>query len=174
MLQKLHHVAYRCTSAVQTVDFYTRLLGLELVHALTNDYVPSVKQYSPHLHIFFAMEGGSYIAFFEVPIAAPAQKDPNTPAWVQHLALEVKDMDTLLAGKQRLEKAGVEVIGPTDHGFCKSIYFFDPSGHRLELTVRCEQPGELEKFKREAAGVVSAWQQRAARENWPSAREAAA
>jgi glyoxylase I family protein len=115
MLQKLHHVAYRCTNAAQTVDFYTRLLGLELVHALTNDYVPSVKRYDPHLHIFFAMEDGSYIAFFEVPMAAPAQKDPNTPAWVQHLALEVKDMGTLLAGKQRLEKAGVEVIGPTDH-----------------------------------------------------------
>ena len=137
MLQKLHHVAYRCTNAAQTVDFYTRLLGLELAHALTNDYVPSIKQYNPHLHIFFAMEDGSYIAFFEVPMAAPAQKDPNTPAWVQHLALEVKDMDTLLAGKRRLEEAGVEVIGPTDHGFCKSIYFFDPSGHRLEMTVRC-------------------------------------
>jgi catechol 2,3-dioxygenase-like lactoylglutathione lyase family enzyme len=60
MLQKLHHVAYRCTNAAQTVDFYTRLLGLELVHALTNDYVPSVKRYDPHLHIFFAMEDGSY------------------------------------------------------------------------------------------------------------------
>ena len=41
------------------------------------------------------MADGSYVAFFEVPVSEAAQKDPNTPGWVQHLALEVKDMDAL-------------------------------------------------------------------------------
>lgn len=160
MLQKLHHVAYRCTNAAETVDFYTKVLGMEFVHAVSHDYVPSVKQYSPHIHIFFAMDDGSYIAFFEVPESLPAQKDPNTPGWVQHLALEVKDMETLLEGKRRLEANNVDVVGPTDHGFCKSIYFFDPSGHRLEMTVREEKPGDAERFKTEAANVLDAWKLR--------------
>jgi len=160
MLQKLHHIAFRCTNAAETVDFYTRVLGLEFAHAVSHDYVPSVKQYSPHIHVFFAMEDGSYIAFFEVPESPPAQKDPNTPSWVQHLALEVKDMDALQEGKRRLQENKTDVIGPVDHGFCKSIYFFDPSGHRLEMTVREEQPGDAERFKQEAKDVLDTWKQR--------------
>lgn len=160
MLQKLHHIAFRCTNAAETVDFYTRVLGLKFAHAVSHDYVPSVKQYSPHIHVFFEMEDGSYIAFFEVPEALPAQKDPNTPAWVQHLALEVKDLDALDQGKRRLQENNIDVIGPTDHGFCRSIYFFDPSGHRLEMTVREEQPGDAEKFEREAGEVLETWKAR--------------
>jgi catechol 2,3-dioxygenase-like lactoylglutathione lyase family enzyme len=174
MLQKLHHVAYRCADAGETVEFYTKVLGLPLVHALTNDYVPSVKEYSPHIHIFFEMADGSYIAFFEVPKSPPQQKDSNTPEWVQHLALEVADEAALLAGKQRLEENNVSFVGPVDHHFCKSIYFFDPSGHRLEITTRTEQPGEAEKNREAAADVVKAWQQRAVAENWPVRRNAAA
>ena len=34
----------------------------------------------------------------------------------------------------RLEAAGIDVVGVTDHGLFHSIYFFDPNGHRLELT----------------------------------------
>src|SRR5215212_9815614 len=150
MLQKLHHVAYRCLDASKTVDFYTRVLRLPFAHAVTNDYVPSISKYDPHLHIFFELQDGSYIAFFELPLCAAPKIDPNTPDWVQHLALEVSDEATLIDGKQRLEAAGVSVVGPTDHGFCKSIYFFDPSGHRLEMTVRCEHAGDRERFAKEA------------------------
>jgi catechol 2,3-dioxygenase-like lactoylglutathione lyase family enzyme len=166
-LQKLHHVAYRCANAAETVEFYTKILGLPLAHALTNDYVPSVKEYSPHIHIFFQMADGSFIAFFEVPKSPAQQKDPNTPEWVQHLALEVEDEAALLEGKRRLDEAKIPCVGPTDHGFCKSIYFFDPSGHRLELTIRTETPGVAEKQLAGAADVVKAWQARGVAENWP-------
>ncbi|HEY5209722.1 MAG TPA: VOC family protein [Stellaceae bacterium] len=166
MLQKLHHVAYRCTNATETVEFYTKIIGLPFAHAVTADYVPSIKQYSPHLHIFFEMADGSYIAFFEVPKSPAAQKDPNTPEWVQHLALEVEDEAALIEGKRRLQAAGHDVIGPTDHGFCKSIYFFDPNGHRLEMTIRCEQPGELAGFKTEAWTMLEKWEERRRAEHW--------
>lgn len=167
MLQKLHHVAYRCANAGETVDFYTKVLGMPLVHALTNDYVPSVKEYSPHIHIFFEMADGSYIAFFEVPKSPAQQKDSNTPEWVQHLALEVKDEAALNEGKRRLDANGIASVGPVDHHFCKSVYFFDPSGHRLEITIRTEAPGEAETHKAEALDVVKKWQKRAVDENWP-------
>ncbi len=173
MLQKLHHVAYRCADAGETVEFYTKVLGLSFAHALTNDYVPSIKEYSPHIHIFFEMADGSYIAFFEVPKSPAQQKDPNTPEWVQHLALEVADEAALLEGKRRLEAAGVAVVGPVDHHFCKSIYFFDPSGHRLEMSIRTEAPGEMERNRSAAMDVLRGWQRRAVVENWPVRRKVA-
>lgn len=170
MLQKLHHVAYRCNDARETVEFYSDAIGLKFAHALTNDYVPSVKMYSPHIHIFFEMEDGSYIAFFEVPKSEAPQADPNTPSWVQHLALEVKDMDTLVAGKKRLQEHGVDVIGPIDHEFCHSIYFRDPSGHRLEMTCRTEEPGQLDQFAKDAHKILDGWEKRKSDEHWPVRR----
>jgi catechol 2,3-dioxygenase-like lactoylglutathione lyase family enzyme len=160
MLKKLHHVAYRCADAQATVEFYTKLLNLKFSHALSNDRVPSTQEWSPHLHIFFEMEDKSSIAFFEVPCSPPANKDSNTPDWVQHLALEVEDEATLLATKKRLEAAGVKVVGVTDHGFCESIYFFDPSGHRLELTVRTDDDLDPDELEKGAKSVLERWQQR--------------
>ena len=156
----LHHVAYRCTNAAETVEFYTKLLDMKFAHALFNDKVPSTGQWSPHLHIFFELKDGSYVAFFETPLEPPAIPDTNTPSWVQHLALEVDDEKTLLEAKKKLEDAGIDVVGVTNHGFCHSIYFFDPSGHRLELTIRDDTEEERAKFEQEAPDVMKAWQKR--------------
>jgi catechol-2,3-dioxygenase len=73
-------------------------------------------------------------------------RDPNTPEWVQHIAFKVKDRATLLEFKAHLESQGVDVLGVTDHGAFHSIYFFDPSGHRLELA--CPDPDEVAMIAR--------------------------
>jgi len=132
-IRRLHHVAYRCKDAQETSDFYTKVLGLKYAMAISDDKVPSTGEESPYMHIFFQMDDGSYVAFFEVPDSPPMQFDSNTPEWVQHLAMDVESMEVLETMKKRIEDAGVEVIGPIDHEICQSIYFFDPNGHRLEL-----------------------------------------
>lgn len=162
MLQKLHHVAYRCKDATETADFYTNALGLKFSHAIMQDRVPSTQAWNPHLHVFFEMADGSSIAFFELPEMPAVQPDPNTPDWVQHLALEVKDMETMLEGVRRLRDRGVHVLGPIDHTFCQSVYFFDPSGHRLEMTVRTEAAGDAERFAEQAKATLAEWQTRKA------------
>ncbi len=134
-VQGLHHVAYRCQDAAETTDFYTRYLDLDFTVAIAENEVPSTGEFAPHIHIFFEMGDGSSVAFFELPESPDMKLDPNTPDWVQHLALRVDDMETLDRYKSRLQDGGHDVIGPIDHNFCQSIYFFDPSGHRLELTV---------------------------------------
>ena len=160
MFQRLHHVAYRCSDAAETVDFYTNVIGLKFAHAISQDRVPSTQAFSPHLHIFFELADGSYLAFFALANAPAAVKDPNTPDWVQHLALEVAGEAALLEGKRRLTERGIDVVGPTDHGFCKSIYFFDPSGHRMEMTARTETSGDGERFAREAPAILATWEAR--------------
>jgi catechol-2,3-dioxygenase len=62
----------------------------------------------------------------------------------------------------RLKSFGVEVLGPVDHGFVRSIYFFDPNGLRLEIAARTEEPGFLEKAKAEAHAQLQDWSRRKA------------
>jgi catechol 2,3-dioxygenase-like lactoylglutathione lyase family enzyme len=161
-IKQLHHVAYRCRDARETAEFYTKVLGLEYAMALSEERVPSTGEAHPYMHIFFRMDDGSYVAFFELRDAAAMGRDVNTPAWVQHLALRVPDEEALLRNKRRIESHGVEVLGPVDHGICKSIYFFDPNGHRLELAVDCMTPD----MKRDLASTRDAML-----EEWSRARK---
>jgi glyoxylase I family protein len=163
LCKKLHHAAFRCRDAAETVRFYTEVLGLKFSHAMGEDHVPSTGKYSPHVHIFFEMEDGSHIAFFECPQDAgePSGRDPGTPGWIQHFAFEVENEEALIEAKKDLQAKGLTVLGPTNHDdFIKSIYFFDPSGHRLELTARtCHDAARLQSFVDEAPRVLALWEQ---------------
>jgi catechol 2,3-dioxygenase-like lactoylglutathione lyase family enzyme len=158
IIKRLHHAAFRCRDARETVDFYVDVLGLKFSHAMGEDHVPSTKEYSPHIHIFLEMEDGSCIAFFEVPKDKGNMKDLEMPEWVQHFAFKVESVDVLLAEKERLEGLGIDVLGPTNHDdFILSIYFFDPSGHRLELTADTCEEDRHKVFESEAYDVLDLW-----------------
>jgi catechol 2,3-dioxygenase-like lactoylglutathione lyase family enzyme len=130
----LHHAAYRCRNAEETRHFYEDILRLPLVAIVEHEHVPSTGEYCPYFHLFFEMGDGSMLAFFDLYNGVATQPDPATPAWVNHIALQVADAQSLLDAKARLEGAGVEVLGPTNHEAIRSIYFFDPNGIRVELT----------------------------------------
>ena len=139
-ISRIHHAAYRCKDAKETVEWYAKNLNMDFVLAIAEDLVPSTKAPDPYMHIFLDAGGGNVLAFFELPNSPEMGRDENTPAWVQHMAFEVDSMETLLAAKAKLEANGVEVLGPTNHTIFKSIYFFDPNGHRLELATNIGTP----------------------------------
>ncbi len=159
-IDKLHHFAYRCRDAEETRAFYEDVLGLPLAHVIEADHVPSTGEYSPYFHVFFELGDGSYVAFFDLGDDKVTAPDPETPSWVNHLALEVAGEAELDAAKARLQEAGVEVLGVTDHGFVKSIYFHDPNGIRLELTCRIAGKAELAAKTEEARAGLDAWMAR--------------
>lgn len=161
LCKRLHHAAYRCKDAAETTKFYTEILGLRFIHAMGEDHVPSTGRYSPHVHIFFAMEDGGCIAFFECPKDPGEVKDMASPDWIQHFAFKVENEKALMEAKADLEAKGVTVVGPTNHDdFISSIYFFDPSGHRLELTAdTCHDHERIARFEDEAPDVVKLWQE---------------
>ena len=147
-IDRIHHVAYRCKDAKETVLWYRDNLKMDFVLAIAEDHVPSTKAPDPYMHVFLDAGNGNVLAFFELPTQPPMGRDPNTPEWVQHIALEVPDLDSLMAAKAHVEAQGVEVLGPTYHGIFRSIYFFDPNGHRVELACNigtAEQYAELER-----------------------------
>lgn len=150
MIKRIHHVAYRCNNAKETVEWYEKYLGMNFVLAIAEDTVPSTGEADPYMHVFLDAGAGNILAFFELPTREPMGRDENTPAWVQHLALEVESDAVLASAKERLEADGIEVIGPTNHTLFHSIYFFDPNGHRVELaasTQRADLEERLDKVK---------------------------
>ena len=149
-IQRIHHVAYRCKDAKKTVEWYRDHLGMDFVLAIAEDQVPSTKAPDPYMHVFLDAGAGNILAFFELPNSPEMGRDGNTPDWVQHIAFKVGSLADLEETKARLEKAGIPVVGITDHTIFKSIYFFDPNGHRLELacdTATVEMNQKLDAVK---------------------------
>ncbi|MGK0367305.1 MAG: glyoxylase I family protein [Thermoproteota archaeon] len=144
-IKKIHHVAYRCHDAKETADWYKEMLNMELTVSISEDKVPSTQAPDPYMHIFLDAGMGNVLAFFELTNAQNMGKDPNTPAWVQHIAFQLQDYSALESAKENLESKGIDVLGITNHGIFKSIYFFDINGHRLEL---CSVNGSVEQMKK--------------------------
>jgi catechol 2,3-dioxygenase-like lactoylglutathione lyase family enzyme len=156
-LSGIHHVAYRCKDAKQTVAFYQRFLNMEFQLAISENEVPSTKDPHPYMHVFLDAGKGNVLAFFELPHQAPMEKDHNTPEWVQHIAFKIDSLEMLLQTKHQLEQANIEVLGPIDHTIFTSIYFFDPNGHRLELAVNTATTEMLTELKRVAPAMLEEW-----------------
>lgn len=156
-LDRIHHVAYRCNDAKETVDFYQRVLNMDFMLAFAEDQVPSTKEPDPYMHVFLDAGMGNVLAFFELPTQPEMDRDHSTPQWVQHIAFEVSDYDELLASKSHIENEGVDVLGPVNHGIFQSIYFFDPNGHRLELVANTQTQEQLDELRRVAPDMLEEW-----------------
>jgi catechol 2,3-dioxygenase-like lactoylglutathione lyase family enzyme len=159
VIQRIHHVAYRCRDARETVLWYRKNLGMDFVLAIAEDRVPSTHEPDPYMHVFLDAGGGNVLAFFEIPNSPPMGRDAHTPEWVQHIAFKVDSVATLEGNKGRMGADGIPVVGITDHTIFKSIYFFDPNGHRLELaadTATTEMNARLDAVKWE---MLEEWAQ---------------
>ena len=156
-IQRIHHVAYRCINAKETVAFYQQMLGMDFKLAIAEDKVPSTQAPDPYMHVFLDAGNGNVLAFFELPNSPVMSRDANTPEWVQHIAFELENLEALMSAKATLQAAGIEVLGPINHTIFKSIYFFDPNGHRLELAVNTAKPGMLDELHRVAPDMLDEW-----------------
>jgi catechol 2,3-dioxygenase-like lactoylglutathione lyase family enzyme len=156
-IERIHHVAYRCRDARQTVEWYRKYLGMDFVLAIAEDQVPSTHEPDPYMHLFMDAGGGNILAFFELPNSPAMDRDRNTPEWVQHIAFKVASVDDLVQTKARLEADGIAVIGITDHTIFKSIYFFDPNGHRVELAADTATPEMQRRLDEVKWAMLEEW-----------------
>lgn len=172
-VSRLHHFAFRCRDAEETRAFYEDILGMKLGIFLRLPHYETPGDRPPFAHLFFEMDDGSYIAFFDLGDDGVSQYCPETPEWVNHLALQVDSLETLEAHKERLEAAGVKVKGPKDHHFVKSIYFYDPNGIRVELTAWIKGEDWIEEEAEHAHSALKAWteEKRRNRAKAPAAAE---
>jgi len=157
VIKRIHHVAYRCNDAKETADFYKKVLDMDLTVSISEDKVPSTGEPDPYMHIFLDAGMGNVLAFFELTGQKRMSKDPNTPAWVQHIAFEVESLEVLEQMKTKIESHGIDVLGITNHGVFKSLYFFDPNGHRLELAANTGTDAQMKTLKEIAPEMLEEW-----------------
>ncbi|KKC26018.1 VOC family protein [Sphingomonas sp. SRS2] len=154
----VHHTAYITYDAKATVDFYTRVMGLEFCSAVMDSRLPSTGEPMPYFHIFFRLLDGSHIAFFECPGIPARQPVPHLAHHVfNHLALEVDSREDVDAWAEWLTSQGVVIAGPIDHGIIYSVYFSDNNGLRSEITTTLDPTWN--DHPQEAARDLALWEQ---------------
>lgn len=155
MIKGLHHNAYRCRDSEETRRFYEDFLGLPLAGTLAINETKTGRE-THVLHTFYRMDDGSFLAFFEAPGSPFEFKSQHD--FDLHIALEVDDrtLDEMFAkGKAR----GIETRGVSDHGFIQSIYFRDPNGYVIELTVKMpEHDRAMDPGSNNARAKLDRWQ----------------
>lgn len=136
----LHHLAISTANIKAQIEFFSDVLGMELValywmHGADRCF-----------HAFMKLHDTAYVAFVQTPdnhaigttIGVTHAGNPaasSAPGTMQHLALNVDSEADLLALRDRIRSRGIQVLGPIDHGACQSMYFAGPENLTLEIAT---------------------------------------
>jgi catechol 2,3-dioxygenase-like lactoylglutathione lyase family enzyme len=147
---KLDHVAIPIRDVAASQRFYSDVLGLPLLTALTGDDWGG-RQW---LMMIFGAGDARQIALIAFKGSHGPLSD-GLPEDARHYAFAADSKRDLLGWKQRLEQKGV-AHWEEDHGSQRSLYFKDPNGIVLEIIAPASAaisapPG------RQAGDIVSAW-----------------
>lgn len=136
----VHHLAIATADIKSQIEFFTDVLGMELVALYDMHGVPGA------WHGFVKASDSCYLAFVAMDTISSIAPElgrthagngaaPCAPGTMQHVAFNVDTEAELLALRDRIRLKGVNVYGPIDHGFCKSIYFAGPEMLTLEVAT---------------------------------------
>lgn len=139
----IHHIAIMAVDIKQHIAFFSDVLGFPLVALFDMHGVPG------GLHAFLRMNDHGYFSIVQLPGVAdiPATLGvthagrgelPCAAGTMQHLAFRAANEAELLGLRDRIRSKGVPVMGPLDHGMCKSIYFAGPDRMTLEIAAGAE------------------------------------
>lgn len=139
----VHHIAICTADIKQQIAYFSDVLGMELVALYWMHGVQGA------FHGFMKLNDHCSVALVQRPEIGRIEPEigkthsgnagaPCAPGTLQHLAFNVDDDAQLLAMRDRIRSRGVQVFGPIDHGFCKSIYFAGPEHLTLEISTSRE------------------------------------
>ena len=136
----LHHLALSTGDIKTQIAFFSDVLGMELMALYWMHGAEKT------VHGFLKLNDKCAVAFVQTPDNKTIERvigvtHPGTalassaPGTLQHLALNVDTELDLLNMRDRIRSRGINVVGPMDHGFCKSIYFAGPEDLSLEIST---------------------------------------
>src|SRR5262245_42540029 len=112
--RKVGHVVLKVHDLKRAEQFYTEVLGFEVVTRLKR----------PRGVFFTLGEQHHDLAVLEMPPEADAVKENQIG--LHHVALQVGSFAELQECYRTLKTHNVTITGTIDHGITKSIYFVDP------------------------------------------------
>lgn len=136
----LHHLAISTGNMKAQIEFFSDVLGMELVALYWMHGVEGT------WHGFLRLNDTASVAFVQNDKIKATKPNlgvshagspalPSAPGTMQHLAFNVDSDEELLNMRDRIRSRGINVIGPLDHGMCKSIYFAGLEGLSLEVAT---------------------------------------
>ena len=146
VLNGVHHTAFPTWKPKETVEFYRDTLGLKVTHAITAKGWGR-EEHPDFLHFFFDAGNGAAIAFFFY-IGTEPMKEPAGPrgylGMARHTAWRVETAEELVQWRERLVAKGISISEEVQHEVIKSIYFRDPNGYPLEISLTTRELGEAD------------------------------
>jgi catechol 2,3-dioxygenase len=118
---RVGHVHLKVADLDRALDFYCGVLGFELQQRL-GDEAAFVSAGGYHHHIglnTWHSKGG--------------QPPPPNATGLFHLAIRYPDRRALADALRRLDEAGIQLSGASDHGVSEALYLDDPDGNGVEL-----------------------------------------
>jgi catechol 2,3-dioxygenase-like lactoylglutathione lyase family enzyme len=130
-LTRLSHVGIPTSDLERSLDWYTRVLGLDEAFTLERDGKPWI--------IYLHLGPETFVELF-----APRADQPKPPH--THFSIEVEDVDAATADlKTRIAQEQLptdEIITGSDGS--RILNFFDPDGHRVEFQELCPGSSQAE------------------------------
>jgi glyoxalase family protein len=127
----MHHITAISSNLERTEVFYSNLLGMRRVKALTDLEDPRAA------HWYWGVGDG-----LPGTLVSYIQRDPHEMSRARygigqthHFALAVPDVETQLEWREKIVRAGLRVSPVMDRVYFKSIYTNDPDGHIVELAT---------------------------------------
>ena len=119
LIRKVHHVAYRCKDAKQTVEWYGKYLGMGFILAIAEDAVPSTGEADPYMHVFLDAGSGRVERLAQHAQVADVIREQQHEARVEEPALRVaqaavrvdQHLVEVVAGRVRAQRPAGQGLG---------------------------------------------------------------
>jgi catechol 2,3-dioxygenase-like lactoylglutathione lyase family enzyme len=131
----LDHLAFPSFDAEATHRFYTEVMGLSLVRAMSGI---SAQWRRPYLLFAYALGNGTTLGFFEFDGIERPESD-GLPRDIRHVGLSVSSAAEFDQWLVKFERCGVE-YAIERHIDGRHAFFCDPNGVMFEITVEAQDP----------------------------------
>ena len=116
----ISHYGLRTRNLAEMVEWYKKFLDAEVQHDMGFGAFMTFDDDHHRIVIFSDDE--------------TVDKRSNS-AGVDHIGIGLPDFKSLVENYERLKAQGIKPALPVNHGFTTSLYYNDPDGNQIELTV---------------------------------------